>query len=380
MSITNATALQRVDPAVIEEVVRQDQRSPTFEIDHWEVVRLSTKGIRNTEGLFLFRGKGEDRRGVRSWSVVLKVLFPQEPEPPLNDRRNWRRELLVAESGLLESLPGPVRAPRFYRVDRWPDESWLWMEHIESRQRNPWALEKYAFAAKQLGRWNGACLVERPLPTAPWLARQHYRTWLSRADPQKYWQFPLHQKYIRARTRDRLEQLWAERESFFQVLEALPQCFSHFDSQRRNLFIVQRQDGSDELVLIDWALCGLGPLGAELYALVGMSSILLEWSPAALPELDAAAFGSYLSGLQEAGWRGDARRVRLGYVAWLAVWVGCIYLLAQARWCSPEQRSRAIQQFGMAEEELYIASLPCLYYVLDCADEVRRLMRELGLE
>ena len=260
MNTTKLTTLQQIDPDVIRDVVRHDQRSSAFEIQQREVVRLSAKGIINPDGLFLFRGQGKDQQGVRFWSVVLKVLFRQEQEPPLSDMWNWQRELRLVESGLLKGLPGPMRAPRFYRVDRWPDKAWLWMEHVESRHSNPWSLEDYVFAARQLGRWNGACLVEKPPPTAPWLAREHYRTWLSRVNPKKDWGFPLHQKHISAETRERLDRLWAERELFSHVLQALSQSFSHFDSQRRNLLVIERSDDRDELVLIDWAMCGLGPV------------------------------------------------------------------------------------------------------------------------
>ena len=56
----------------------------------------------------------------------------------------------------------------------------------------------------------------------------------------------------------------------------LPQTFSHFYSQYRNLFIRKGQDQRDELVLLDWAKCGLGPLGAELNWLFAASVDLLE--------------------------------------------------------------------------------------------------------
>ena len=62
-----------------------------------------------------------------------------------------------------------------------------------------------------------------------------------------------------------------------RVLEILPQFFSHFDSQRRNLFIRKGDDWQDELVLIDWGQCGVGPLGSEFNFLVPMSAALVEW-------------------------------------------------------------------------------------------------------
>jgi hypothetical protein len=165
---------------------------------------------------------------------------------------------------------------------------------------------------------------------------------------------------------------------FYQVLETLPQAFSHFDSQRRNLYIRKGRDEREELVLLDWAVCGIGPLGAELFALIGMSAALLEWSPARLKELDEAAFGSYLQGLVEAGWSGDIDQIRLAYTAWMTVYFGVVFPNIFAVWCIPDSSSYASQQFGFVEEELYQKWLPLFHYSLDCADEARSLMKRLG--
>jgi hypothetical protein len=373
------TRLKAIDPAILTDVVRQDQRSSSFEITEWSVQRLSDKGIMNPDGLWLFSGEGHGNYGSRVWSVVLKVFQCPEEETPLSDLWYWKRELLWAQSGLPENLPERIKAPSFYRLDETPEGAWLWMEHVESHHSAPWGLDDYAFAARQLGYWNGIFVTGKPLPAQPWLARQHYRSWLSGVNPEKDWQFSLHQKYISDDIRHRYDQLWTEREMFYNVLETLPQTFSHFDSQRRNLFIRQGENGSDELVLIDWALCGLGPVGSELCALVGMSALVLEWPPSAVVQLEAIAFANYLQGLREAGWSGEADLVRLGYVAWLAMWIGVVFPGPVAWWCSPERRLLALQQLGLAEEELYQQYLPILSYSLDCADEARKLIKKWRL-
>jgi len=369
--------LKTIDSTILTDVVRQDQRSPFFEVTEWSVSRLSDKGIINPDGLWLFSGEGHDHKGSRPWSIVLKILQRQEQEPPLSDMWYWKRELLLAQSDLIEHLPGPVKAPRFYRAEETSDGAWLWLEYVENHRSTPWVLGDYAFAARQLGYWHGATVTERPLFAEPWLARQHYRSWYTEANPEQDFQFPLNQKHIFGDIRNRYERLWAERELFYNILEILPQMFSHFDSQRRNLYIRRGKDERDELVLVDWAMCGVGPLGAELYALVAMSAMLLEWPPSAVAQLDAAAFGSYLQGLGEAGWSGDTDVIRLGYVAWVAVWLAVVFPNILALWCTPDFRPYALQFFGVAEEELYVEWLPMLSYSLDCADEARVLMKKL---
>jgi hypothetical protein len=373
------TRLKAIDVGILTDVVRKAQRSSSFEITDWSVQPLSNKGIANPDGLWLFSGQGYDSNAARPWSVVVKIFIQPGQEPPLDNLYHWKRELLLAQSGLLERLPGPVRAPLFYRTDEYPDSAWIWMEQVADRQSGPWALEQYAFAARQLGQWNGACLAMIAPPEEPWLARRHYIPWLTWMNVEKDWQFPLNQIHVSVELRRGHEQLWAERERFYRVLESLPQVFSHFDSQRRNLFICQGKDKQDQLVLVDWAQCGLGPVGAELNWLVGMSAGLLEWSPSSLPELDTVTFESYLQGLYESGWSGERDIVRLGYAAWLAVFMGCIFPGYTASWCSAENRLDALQIFGMAEEELFWQVLPLLNYSLDCADEARQLMNKIGI-
>jgi hypothetical protein len=335
---------------------------------------LSNQGFINPDGLWLFSGEGVDREELRPWSVILKIIERPEGKLNISDVWHWKREIFLAKSGLTEHMPGPVIAPRFYRVDEFPDGSWLWMEHVECNRAKPWVLDDFVFAAHQLGTWNGRFIKEMPALSEPWLARQHYRSGIPHSNRDRVWQFPLHQKYITKDIRSRIVRLWSEHEMFFSAIESLPHCFSHLDCQRRNLFIRRGVDEQDELVLVDWAQCGLGPLGAELNGLVGWSSLFREWPASALPELDKAAFESYLQGLHQGGWSGERDLVRLGYLSWLSLMLGVNWPGLIAWGCSSDNRHWAFKAFGMAEEELYLQGLPVLYFALDCADEARQLM------
>ena len=373
-----AARLQAVDRAILADVVRQDQRSLSFEIMDWSFRRLSAKGFANPDGLWLFSGSGNAGGATQPWSVVLKIFERPQQEPAPDARLYWKRELLVAQSGLLERLPGPVRGPRFYRTEEYPDSLWLWMEHVRDERAGAWTLDDYVFAARQLGCWNGACAAMPPLKE-PWLNKQPHRGLYGVVNPEADWQSHWHQKYISEDTRLRFARLWAERELFYSVLEALPQCLAHFDCHRRNLLIQPGRNGQAEMVVIDWALCGVGALGIELHGLVGGSTMFAEWPSAAVAALDQAAFRSYVEGLREAGWSGDVTLVRLAHVTCLAIYRGAVVPIAMNGFCSPERRSLALQLVGIAEEELYLHLLPLLHYWLDCADEARSLMRQTGM-
>ena len=179
--------LKAIEPAILTNVVRQDQNDPYFEITNWTVRRLSDKGIANPNGLWLFSGQGTGGGGLRPWSVVLKILSRQKEELALNDIWHWKREFSLVQSGLTANLP--VKAPRFHHWEETPDGAWIWMEHIEDKKSGKWTLDEYAFAAYQLGRWNSAYLTGTLLPNEDWFTRQHYRSWLTGMNTEEVWDF-----------------------------------------------------------------------------------------------------------------------------------------------------------------------------------------------
>jgi len=102
MATNRLQTLAALDTARLTEIVRQMQRSPNFEVGQWNVKHLSSDGMINPDGLFLFSGDGHDERGQHSWSLVLKALQSKTPEPDLSDAWHWKREYWAMESGLLE--------------------------------------------------------------------------------------------------------------------------------------------------------------------------------------------------------------------------------------------------------------------------------------
>ena len=369
--------LKHIDPAVLTEVVRQDQKSPTFEILDWTVERLSDKGIINPDGLFRFKGQGRDETGTRDWSVALKIIKDAGTEEDTRNMWYWKRELLAVQSGLLASLPGPVTAPRFYTVAEQEGSGWLWQELIIADSTNEnWTTDQFAFAAREIGRFNGAYLVGVPLPDFPWLCQGHARTWSS-LPPDGTWANPFVSRVFSNHMRERVLRLWNERERFYIGLERLPQIFSHFDFHPRNLFIRSREDNQQELVAVDWAMCGYGPLGGDLYPLIGASALVFELESSAMPEVEIAVFEAYLSGLNDAGWHGDPALARLGYTAWLALWLGVTMPGLIAVWTSDNLLPRVPEVFGRSPEQFASDLVPICEFALDRADEARLLMDRL---
>jgi hypothetical protein len=383
--------LQAIDPAMLLNVVRQDQRSPEFVITDWSARDLSDRG--NDGGaLFEFNGHGRDGQGARAWAVVLKIIpnVGEDDQPAGWSSR--RRELRVTQSGLLAELPDGLTPPRCYGASERDRAAWIWMERIDDMSPARWGLEQYAFAARRLGQFNGAYAAGRPLPAYPWLAEDGA---VSGDSPEGILASPHVQKCLTAQARARTLQLWMDVEHFVATRNRLPRAFCHGDMNRRNLMLRKRVangglNGSrqrsentpsdqDELVAIDWAHCGVNSLGADLYALIGLSCFLCEWPPEGLAELEGATFAAYLDGLRDAGWRGDPDLVRLGYVRLTSLTFGLIGPAVLADPADEGKSAWAQHLTGRTLDDYNAGIVALCEYGLERADETRRLIDRLKL-
>lgn len=331
------SAVLSIDKSMLTPIVRQALQRDRVEVMDWQVSQLGGgAGNPVSLGLYRFAGSGLDRDERVPWSVILKII-----QSPANvgwtnmgegdDQTHWnywKRELLVYRSDLLTTLPEGMAAPRCYGAVELPgDMAWLWLEDIGDVYDGVWSLDRYALAARRLGRLNGVYLSSRPLPDFPWLSRQRTRQWLV-MDPLWQtlpWDHPrLLRRYPRPEA-NAFRRLLFENERFLVMLDALPKTLCHGDTYPTN-FKARRLDGmQDQTVALDWALVGVETIGDDLGQLVyGAQMSLPEARPA---DIDNALFESYLAGLQDSGCRLDPRLVRFGYVTSAAVRVGLFQLV-----------------------------------------------------
>jgi hypothetical protein len=370
------------------EVVRTALGKPDAVLGEWEAAPVH-KGASSS----LYRLTGAARVGAAEypWSVVLKVLEPMAGDHGPGHILYSQRELMLYRSGLLDDLPGGLRAPRCYGCDELEDGAvWLWLEHIREDGERAWPLARWALAARHLGQFNGCYLAGRPLPSDPWLrpseAGGRLRTWLERHQPlvariaaaprnpdvRRFWPQPIV---------DALLRLWEERDVFCTALERLPQTFCHGDAIRRNLFARRGPGGSEETVAIDWEYAGPMAAGEEVGQTVSVAAAFFDVAPADLPALDEALFAGYLAGLGDAGAArnerqgGEERAVRFAYAAHAALRNAFNAVGATL----PDEAARAAcrQRYGHTWEELAEARAAVRPFLLDRAQEARRLMKSL---
>lgn len=247
-----------------------------------------------------------------SLSLILKILFPR-PGETAQSPYYWKREYEIYRAELLGDLPAnTVRAPQIYAVEEHEAVCWIWMEDIRD-ERERWSLADYAQVAEALGRFNGAWLDGRALPAAQWLSRSWHAAIVPAlgeafAQLDTMMEHPLARICLPYAAKDEIMAIWRDREIFRRALAKLPRTFCHFDAFRRN--VLKR---GEDLVLIDWALAGIGAPGEDLVSLVAVSLYYRGYNEAYAIELDRQAFAGYLRGLRKSGWTGDQNLARIGY-------------------------------------------------------------------
>jgi len=181
-------------------------------------------------------------------AVVVKRLAAPVPGDPveLSDPRHfayWRRAADVVTTGIVDGTAG-LRRPRLGAVEEDEQGITITEEWVED------AATSGLFVAHALGRFAGATL--RP---APWLARNHLHDRMGRVERLGGWP-----TLARTTVADVADALWTRRAELLGRVDALVQVPVHGDAVPANL---PGRTG-DDVVAIDWAMLGTGPVGSDL--------------------------------------------------------------------------------------------------------------------
>jgi len=318
MSNESDTLAISIDGATLTPLVRQALGSETVEVtscNSQEIHAGWSYGGAGDSFIHRLSGRAQDQGETMEWSLILKVLSPPADRGQPTDFNYWRREACAYGSGFLDDLPGGLAAPRCFGViDKPNGECWIWLEDVEDEMRPEWPLEHYGVVARHFGQFSGAYLMERPLPSYPWLSRDWMRHEILREAPniaklRDSLDHPLVRRLYPPDAVESILRAWAARERFLEAFDRLPQTLCHFDLFRANLFARRPSSGPWQTVAIDWALVGIGPIGRDLneFARRGLDSTRAK-------ELEPIVFEGYLEGLCDTGWQGDPRQVRFGQI------------------------------------------------------------------
>lgn len=284
----------------------------------------------------------------------------------------WRREVLAYESGLLDSLPRSLRAPRCYTATARGDGSVaLWIEDLGDASATTWGIERYALAARHLGQTQGSYLERIALPDDEWLSRGWLRSYLSQRDGDlaflddaATWRDPRIMECFPVPPIERAKAMRRDRSLFLDALDRMPRTLCHLDLHPANLFA----DGDDATVAIDWSFMGLGAIGEDAGNLVPDAVLDFHCPPDRVGDLYAAVADGYEAGLREAGWNGGREVVRLAMSATMA---------AKYAWILPAllrgvgEGRELVNARPVAETARWWA--PTIEFLFERADEARAL-------
>lgn len=233
-------------------------------------------------------------------------------------RNYWKREWLAFDSGLLDGLPGRLRAPRtLLTTERTDGECWIWMEDVAGRHGPELAVEDYEVIARDLATTQGAYAAgAAELPTQGWLSRDWLRGWVEvsgrHVDVIEDGDVWLDERIgSLAPLRRRALDVWRERERLLAIVDEAPRTVVHLDFWPTNLFV---SDG-EPTVAIDWSQVGIGALAQDLDQIV-LDPIWMQVLPDVDPRvLERHVVHAYTVGLQEAGCSVEIDDVHRWYAA-----------------------------------------------------------------
>ena len=314
-----AAAPPELDGARLASVAAGALGRPVDAVVDWTVTPVGYT-VFNPVSQGIFRVTGTARSGGTSlpWSAVLKICrAPSDAEladatpdrrTMLLDTLRWDREGEAYASGLLDTLPDGLAAPRCFGVDRDDGTLWIWLEYVADDVAQ-WDVARYALAARHLGRLGGEYHAGRELPSHEWLSRDWVRSWstyFSRTMPaileaDDVWAQPIVVELFDPGAREELRRLWGERERWWAALDRLPLTLAQLDAFRANL-ISRTAQGRVETVAIDWAFVGLAPLAADVATLVA-ASLFFHGDPLDPQAVTTACLAATHDGLRDVGHR-----------------------------------------------------------------------------
>ena len=311
-------------------VVGRALGQPIDEVGDWTAAPIGY-AVLNPISAGLYRVSGSARSGANTipWSIVLKLCraprdddfanVPNDLRANLLEALRWDREAEIYGSGLLETLPAGLVAPRCFLVERAADSARIWLEDI-AEDVATWDVARYGLAARHLGRFNGPYFVGRSIPAYPWLSRNWLRDWVKYFTRTSgailanddVWSLPLTKELFTPDARTQMRRLFEQHDRWWYAQERLPLTLSHLDAFRANLLSRVGRDGV-ETVALDWSFMGTAPLGAEVAHLV-IASVFYHGDPADPAALATECLRGYELGLRDAGFRIRADELRRAFV------------------------------------------------------------------
>lgn len=258
-----------------------------------------------------------------AWHAPMWDQIPPAFHEQVRRVLDWEDEPRVYAGPLAEDVPGELRLPRLYAMDRTEDRITLWLEEVADV--TPWDVARYERSALLLGRLAGRWPERRAVDELGVRRRsmaELFHGKISNADipalgVDALWETPAVRAAVAVHgdLRGDLDRLAAACPALVEAYEHLPHALAHGDATPNNLL----EPGTGKVVAIDLSYVCPAPLGSDLgQLLVGR----FESGAADVEDLDAiqsVLVPAYCEGLAVEGVDADPVQVEAGWATAFAV-------------------------------------------------------------
>jgi len=315
-----AEAVQRLTGRADAEIATVEARPAAHRVDN-----MTTAALTHVSGTLV---------DGTPWRLFVKTLRPawraplwDQIPPTFHDsvRRelNWEDEPRIYTGPLSDDLPGDLRLPELYAIDRDDELISLWLEDVADT--TPWDVDRYRRTAHHLGRLAGRWTEDRAaeqLGVRRRTMKELFHGKISHADipalaDDALWETPgvLAATAAHGDVRGDLRRLAAVAPDLVEAYEGLPHALAHGDATPDNF----RESGSGDIIAIDVSYVSPAPLGSDLsQLLVGR----IESGAATADEFQSVTttiLPAYLDGLAQEGTHANPDAVEAGWAIALAV-------------------------------------------------------------
>lgn len=378
----NHARLQSIDTAALTPIVRKALDDPALTVTDWSSASVhgGVGGGAGGTAVYRYSGTAISDGTSTPWSVILKATSAR-PGEKSDSTHYWKREAEFYRAGLDIAVVGRFRPAHSYGVVEFVDEAcWIWQEDVTGAITGSWSFSEYTAHARNIGRFNAQYLNGRTAPLTPWMSTGWLRQIADATVPHipkilDDLQLPHVQREYPADAGDQFLRLWNAREPLLSVLDRLPQTLCHQDPVRRNLFLRPADGGGFETIAIDWAFVGHAAIGMDIAVPLIIDPLFMEIDVSLARDLCEALFEGYVSGIRDGGWRGDVRRMRLGYLASAACkYIETFMLTAVFNLFDLSMAEMYIQLMGQSMEESIAVNARMFRFMTTVIDEALDLL------
>ena len=364
-------AIAEIDSALAVRVAQVVLGDPSITVVSCELTHLpATGGGTFQTAVYRLAGIARSSCGAVPYSCIAKIVKHVPGQDSTSYHYVQRERAAYQADEFLDQLPGNLRAPRCLAVVETPLSSILVLEDVGSDDVCGRSTEFYSQMARHLGVFNST--LDSPVGSQTWLSESVLAqelaavgTTIDHLERSLDGRSAPH-PYGAAMTRE-LVLTGHHSHALLAGLNRMPTGIAHLDAFSRNIV-----SAGDAMVLIDWALTGYAPIGADAGTTFALTVLFLDVEVSEFSALESAVFDGYSAGIASTGMQIAPRDLRCVFTS-----VATLRFLAMMLNAYPmvERRDPIIAEvIGSPHDQIVERWIEAHLYFVGLRDEALRLL------